>query len=86
MTIVAGIFCALVLPDWPGTTKWLTDAEKRLAAQRIAADKIGATGVRELGHWRSLVAAVSDWRLYVYTFMFMMIGEPRMAFVLSTCS
>lgn len=37
-TIVLGAIALFVLPDFPGTTKWLTDTEKIVAQGRLAAD------------------------------------------------
>ena len=34
MTVVVSFICVLLLPDWPATTRWLSDAEKRLALQQ----------------------------------------------------
>jgi hypothetical protein len=54
-----------ILPDWPHSTKWLTDDEKRLAAARIKADAVAAAGKAELGHLQSFKAAWRDWRCWV---------------------
>lgn len=49
-----GVFaCALsmitwmILPDFPGTTRWLRPEQKELAAQRLLSDNLGSTGDQE---------------------------------------
>lgn len=82
MTVAVSIVCMFLLPDWPGNTRWLTDAEKRLATLRIEADRIGPAGQHDLTHMESFKAAVSDWRTYMFTFMYMMIGARVVSSVL----
>ncbi|EJD54999.1 MFS general substrate transporter [Auricularia subglabra TFB-10046 SS5] len=85
MTVVVAVACVFLLPDWPGNTRWLSEREKQLAVMRMQADHIGASGTRELGHWASLVAALTDWRTYVFTFMYMMIvGAGTISYFIPT--
>lgn len=75
MTIILSFGAMFLLPDWPSTTRWLTEDEKRLAQARIAADNIGAAHTKDIGHWASLKAAAFEWRTYMFLFMYMMVGE-----------
>lgn len=74
-TVAAAGISAFFLPDFPSTTRWLTEAEKRLAGQRLLADDIGsAQGVGAThGHWASLKESLGDWRTWMMTFLFMMV-------------
>ena len=59
----AAVLCAVFFPDFPETAKWLSDAERALATQRIR-------GVASRGHdkitWAETRATLTDWRLYAH--------------------
>ena len=61
-----------ILPDWPANTKWLTKEERGLAAARIKADHVGSVQ-RKMKPWKSIMATLSDWNTYLFTFMNMMV-------------
>jgi len=85
MTITVSLICIFVLPDWPGTTRWLTPAERRLAMLRLEADHVGVPGIKEIGHFASLKAAASDWRTYIFTFIYsMIIGAGTITYFIPT--
>lgn len=65
----------MILPDWPSTTRWLSEEETFLAVQRLKYDGISASGGSEtapLTHKESLRSAFRDWRLYPLIFMYML--------------
>lgn len=66
-----GCFTWYFLPDWPSTTKWLTEEEQILAAQRLAYDGMastqGATG--KVGHWEAVKLCFSDWKVWIMVVM-----------------
>jgi hypothetical protein len=64
------VIVVFILPNWPKNTKWLTDEEKALAAARIKADHVGSNDTK-MKPSRSVLAALSDWRTYHFTFMYM---------------
>lgn len=67
-TCLAAVVAFFVLPDFPVTTKWLSEEEKTLSLQRLQADDLGGGGgnmPEDIGHLRSLKAAFTDWRTYV---------------------
>lgn len=53
----AALFTWKILPDWPGTTMWLTPEERFLASQRLAYDDIADTQGEAGGHTGHLAAA-----------------------------
>ena len=58
-----------ILPDFPATTKWLSEAERKYAVARLAADNnIDNQADADVGHWRSVVMAVKDWRTWLFCF------------------
>jgi MFS family permease len=70
---VATIGVALIAPffllDYPSNTKRLTQREREIAVARLQADGITSVGehgeVAEVTHWRALVQAVGNWRLWL---------------------
>ncbi|OZJ04492.1 hypothetical protein BZG36_02667 [Bifiguratus adelaidae] len=69
-----GLFSWIVLPDWPSSTKWLTEDEKILAAQRLLSDDIGATQgeTNAPSHWQAMKSAFCDWRTIFLCIMYML--------------
>jgi hypothetical protein len=55
-----------ILPDFPTTTKWLTQDEQNIAVARLQLDDLGQAQTDTGGsHWASLKDAFQDWRTYV---------------------
>lgn len=50
ITIGLAMFAPFLLPDWPSTTKWLSEEEKALAVYRMEYDIAGAKDTTE-GKW-----------------------------------
>ncbi|KAJ9119048.1 hypothetical protein QFC22_003539 [Naganishia vaughanmartiniae] len=74
-TIASSVIAFFLLPDFPATTKWLTEREKWLCAARLRADGVGAAqgDAETLGHGKAFKSVLSDWRTYAMTFLFMMV-------------
>ncbi|RSH93567.1 hypothetical protein EHS25_007925 [Saitozyma podzolica] len=70
-----GLWTWFIMPDYPSTTKWLSEEEQILAAQRLAhdglANTVGAQG--HMGHYEAIKAVFSDWRVYLFIFIFMLV-------------
>ncbi|KAL1668322.1 major facilitator superfamily domain-containing protein [Schizophyllum commune] len=68
------VFAWMFLPDWPSTTKWMTEEEKVIAVQRLAADGIGNAGTTkdQPTHKQAALMAVRDWRTWVLAVMYML--------------
>ena len=60
---------SFILPDFPATTKWLTEEERAYAVARLAEDNnIDSRDDEAVGHLRSIVLAVKDWRTWLFCF------------------
>jgi hypothetical protein len=70
-----GFFTWMILPDWPSTTKWLSEEEQILAAQRLAYDGLASTqGAHgKTGHWDACKQCFSDWKVWIMVVM----ASPR---------
>ena len=66
-----GFFTWMILPDWPSTTKGLTDAERLIASQRLAYDGMASTqgATEQLGHWEACKVCFRDWKVWVMVVM-----------------
>ena len=63
------ICCALVLPDFPHTTKWLTAEQRAYAAWRLKMDAEEEDDRHATSVGKGLMLALKDWRLYVFMLM-----------------
>jgi hypothetical protein len=75
MSCAVGLVTWMILPDWPSTTKWLTDADRLLLAQRLAADNIGAThdeGEHAQSHLQSFLSCIKEWRVLMFSVLYML--------------
>ncbi|KAI9930277.1 hypothetical protein AWENTII_003232 [Aspergillus wentii] len=67
-TIVVGVTAMIVLPDFPGTTMWLTE-EERMVAQGRLSDDAGATELldeEKVPLMRAIVWAAKDKRTWLF--------------------
>ncbi|KAK4953589.1 hypothetical protein LTR10_008192 [Elasticomyces elasticus] len=70
-TLVVACGAIFVLPDYPGTTRWLSVDERNGAQARLAID-IGSENVldeEKIGMFRSLLAAAKDYRVWLFSCM-----------------
>jgi hypothetical protein len=71
MTVTVAIMAVFVLPDFPMTTKWLTDDERRLALKRMEEDAgVGDQAETEnssFGYGFSL--AITDWKVWWFAIL-----------------
>lgn len=58
----------IFLPDYPATTKWLSEEEKVVAQGRLAADagSDDALGEEDVRIWRGIVQASKDIRVWLF--------------------
>lgn len=67
-TFCVGALSFFVLPDYPGTTRWLTAEEKLVAQGRLAADAGSEDALDEdnVPVFRAVVWAVKDFRVWLF--------------------
>lgn len=74
VTVVIAFGCLFVLPNFPRTTKWLTEQERQLAIWRLQED-VGEddwVSSSDQGFWHGFKLAFSDIKTYVL--MFLLLG------------
>ncbi|KAL5113494.1 hypothetical protein ACEQ8H_008630 [Pleosporales sp. CAS-2024a] len=61
-TVVLGLVAMVFLPDYPATTKWLSETEKTVAQGRLAADSGSedVLGEENISIWRGISQSVKD--------------------------
>lgn len=71
VTIVVASCAIFILPDYPGTTKWLTEEERNVAQARLAIDVGSEEALTEdsPGVLQSLLLAVKDYRVWLFACM-----------------
>ncbi|CAK9780471.1 MFS general substrate transporter [Cutaneotrichosporon oleaginosum] len=70
-TCVIAVAAVFILPDYPTTTRWLSEEEKELIVRRLSTENLNTTG-EHLGHMESLRLAFQDWRTYLFLFLYAM--------------
>ncbi|KAK9437212.1 MFS transporter prlL [Metarhizium brunneum] len=65
-TIGVGIMSAFILPDYPQTTRWLSDEERAFASWRLLADINEMDDGKSTTVWQGLKLALKDYRLYLF--------------------
>ena len=86
-TIGVAFGTPLVLLDYPHNSWQFTDEQKELAVARLRADGITGNSEQErcMTHWQALVAAVSDWRLWLLSAGYMtIIGSYSLSYFYPT--
>ncbi|KAI1338273.1 MFS general substrate transporter [Xylariaceae sp. FL0016] len=68
-TVPVAILTIFVLPDYPATTKWLSDEERQIAVLRIAEEANEEDDRAETPAWIGLKMAFTDPALYMIWFM-----------------
>jgi hypothetical protein len=66
LSIVVGLFIIILMPDNQMSAKWLSDAEKVAAIQRVAANQTGIQNMHfKWSHLKELAFDVQIWLLVV---------------------
>ncbi|EGN93087.1 hypothetical protein SERLA73DRAFT_98475 [Serpula lacrymans var. lacrymans S7.3] len=71
LTVFVAICAIFILPDFPTTTRWLTDEERRLAMLRMKEDAAGMGDQDETeqgGQVSGLYLALTDWKVWWFSF------------------
>ncbi|KAG1836974.1 MFS general substrate transporter [Suillus subalutaceus] len=71
LTVFVAIMVVFILPDFPMTTKWLTDDERRLALKRMEEDAgVGdQTETENGGFGYGLFLAITDWKVWWFAIL-----------------
>ncbi|KAI1184841.1 MFS general substrate transporter [Nemania serpens] len=83
-SVLSSLFVWFILPDYPETTAWLSEAEKELAAQRLAVD--GSKGSAAGLTWKDAKETLTDWRLYGHYAIYFAVSLPFSSLSLFTPS
>lgn len=62
-TVVFAVVTGFVIPDWPATTKWLTDEEKALGVIRLVED--AGEEEEDINTWTAFKMASKDFRVWL---------------------
>ncbi|OAQ61101.1 MFS general substrate transporter [Pochonia chlamydosporia 170] len=65
LTVGFAIIAMFILPDFPATTKWLSEEEREYAIARLENDQ-NSTQAGNLSHLQSFLHAVRDWRTWMF--------------------
>lgn len=74
-SVVIGVVVIFVMPDYPTSHgKFLTEAERTLACNRLAMDGMGLTQAahEKVSEWAALKMTVKDWRTWSLCLLFML--------------
>ncbi|KAK6437773.1 hypothetical protein LTR95_006028 [Oleoguttula sp. CCFEE 5521] len=69
ITIAAAIAAVFILPDYPATTRWLSEEERNFAAWRLLSDVNEDDEVKSTSVWVGLKLALVDYRLYLFVLL-----------------
>lgn len=67
VTAVVGVAAWWILPDYPLNTKWLSEAERQLAYNRVELDTTDNQG--EVSVWKGLSQAAKDPMVWIFALM-----------------
>jgi len=69
MTVTFSVIAVFIMPDFPATTKWLSEEERRYAVARLVAESTVTQGAdHKIGLWKATKVGVKDWRMWLFTF------------------
>lgn len=76
-TVIIAVCSYFIIPDWPHSAKFLSDAERSMLSRRLALDVERAT----MNHWDKFTAkrCFTDIKIYLGTFMYMGIVQTGYA-------
>lgn len=71
--MACAIIAAFILPEFPATTKRFSERERRLAVERLAADRVVARTEDSptIRSSEAIKESLSDWRTWLFTFGYM---------------
>lgn len=74
-TVGFAIIALFILPDFPATSRRLSEREKHVAVARLATENVTATTAdsERLSNWQAMKISVQDWRTWVFVVGYMVI-------------
>ncbi|KAB8224601.1 major facilitator superfamily domain-containing protein [Aspergillus novoparasiticus] len=74
-TVGFALISFFILPDFPATTKRLSERERYVALARLESDNVTAMteGGERLSPWQAILASVKDWRTWMFVIGYMVI-------------
>ncbi|KAK3493454.1 major facilitator superfamily domain-containing protein [Neurospora crassa] len=69
ITVAVAVAAAFVLPDYPNTTRWLSEEERAYASWRLLADINESDDQNSRSVWDGLKLALRDYRLYIFVLL-----------------
>lgn len=72
ITVVAAIIAIFILPDYPSTTRWLSEEEIYIAEQRLILDGHEHSSKKSEFAMRDIMMTLKDWRIYFFIFLFLL--------------
>ena len=66
ITIGVAIAAGFILPDYPATTKWLSEEERNFASWRLMADINETDDTHSRSIWERVKLCLTDYRLYLF--------------------
>lgn len=66
MTIALGLVAGFILPDYPASTRWLTEEERAFATWRLLDDINETDEAQATTVWDGIKMALKDYRIYVF--------------------
>lgn len=83
-TVAVALVAFFVIPDFPATTKWLSDSERSLAVRRLMVSSSEADEPH-VGHWQSFKDACKDPRTWLFAFIYTFIqGAGTISYFIPT--
>lgn len=75
-TVGFALISFFILPDFPATTKRLSERERYVAIARLESDNVTAMtdGGERLSPWQAILASMKDWRTWMFVIGYMVIG------------
>ncbi|KAJ5111603.1 major facilitator superfamily domain-containing protein [Penicillium argentinense] len=74
-TVGFAIISLFILPDFPATSKRLSERERRIAVARLATENVTAVteNSERMGNWQAVKVSVCDWRTWAFVVGYMVI-------------
>lgn len=70
MTVVCASISFFILPNYPATTKWLSEEERRLATARLLSAEASEDEEPHMGHWQAFKEAAKDPKTWVFVLVY----------------